>query len=105
MQTGTVGQLSALDTSQVKNLGIGSILIVALVGLVLAYLVTRVVAKIIVIAVVIVVCFVGYHERSKVIDAIDKQAKNCDVTFFGIHVKPSNPTVKQACAAAAKHGS
>lgn len=93
------GSISALDTSQVKNLGLGSIFVVALIGLVLAYLVTKVVAKIIVIALVIVFCLVAYNERSNVISALDTHAKNCDVTFFGIHVQPSNPTVKAACAA------
>jgi hypothetical protein len=96
------GHLNALDTSQVRNLGLGSIAVVVLVGLLIAYFVTRVVTKIIVLAIVVVLGLGLYQQRARVLAAIDKTAKNCNVTFFGVHVQPSDPTIKQACAEVAK---
>ena len=99
---GASGHLSALDTSQVKNLGLGAIAAVLLIGLLIAYFVTKVVTKIIVLAIVVVLGVGLYQQRARVLDAIDKSAKNCDVTFFGVHVQPSDATIKKACAEVAK---
>lgn len=102
MNAASVSRISALDTSQVKNLGLGAIVVVVVVGLLLAYFVTRIVTKLIVLVVVVVIGFALYSQRSQVLDAIDKQAKKCDVTFFGVHVQPSDAAIKQACAEVAK---
>ncbi|MDQ1733169.1 MAG: hypothetical protein QOK10_3328 [Pseudonocardiales bacterium] len=100
---GSPARLSALDTSQVKGLGLGAIIVILLIGLALAYFVTKIVTKIIVLAIVVVLAFGLYNQRAKVLDALDKQAKQCDVTFFGVHVQPSDPNIKKACATVAKH--
>ena len=100
--TAVSGHLVALDTSQVKNLGLGAIVVVLLVGLLIAYFVTRVIIKVIVLAIVVVLGLGLYQQRARVVTAIDKTAKNCDVTFFGVHVQPSDPSIKKACAEVAK---
>ncbi|MDQ1749612.1 MAG: hypothetical protein QOE71_668 [Pseudonocardiales bacterium] len=92
----------ALDTSQVKSLGLGAIIVIVLVGLAIAYFVTKVVTKIITIVLVVILGFALYNQRQKVLDAIDQTAKKCDVTFFGIHVQPSDANIKKACAEVAK---
>ena len=97
---GTV--LRTLDTSQVKSLGILSIVAVVLVGLVIARLVTKIVTRVIVLALVVVLGVALYQQRAKVLAAADNAVRRCDATFFGIHVQPSDPTVKKACAAVAK---
>jgi hypothetical protein len=94
--------LAALQTSQVRNLSLVGIAAVVVIGLVLAYAVTRIVSRIIVLAVVVVLAFALYSQRAKVIAAADKAATRCEATFFGIHVQPSDPTVKRACAEVAK---
>jgi hypothetical protein len=97
--------VAALDTSQVKSLGLGAIIVIVLVGLAIAYFVTKVVTKIITIVLVVILGFALYNQRQKVLDAIDRTAKKCDVTFFGIHVQPSDANIKKACAEVAKqHG-
>jgi uncharacterized membrane protein len=89
--------VSALDTSQVKTIGIGAIVAVVVIGLIISYLVTRIVAKIVTLVIVVVLAGVLYTQRAQVVDKLDKTAKNCNVTFFGVHVQASNDKVKQAC--------
>ncbi len=96
--------VSALDTSQVKTLGLGAVVAVIVVGLVISYLVTKIVTRIIVIALVVVLGFAVYNQRSRVLDGLDKSAKKCDVTFFGVHVQPSDPQIKKACLQLSKTG-
>jgi hypothetical protein len=96
------GRISGLDTSQVKTLGIGAIAVVVIVGLIAAYLVTKIVTKIIVLAVMVVLGLALYNQRSKVLDALDKSAMNCNVSFFNVHVQPTDATIKKACEQLAK---
>ncbi|MCW2522730.1 MAG: hypothetical protein JWO63_1065 [Frankiales bacterium] len=98
-------QVSALDTSQVKSISIGAIVAVVVIGLLISFVVTRIVAKIVTLVVVVVLGVVLYSQRANVVDKLDKTAKNCDVTFFGVHVQASNDKVKQACAQVAKQPS
>jgi hypothetical protein len=102
MHATSVSLTSALDTSQVKSLGLGGVGAVVLIGLIIAILVGRIVTKIVVLAIALVLGFALYSQRSQVLDAIDKQAKKCDITFFGVHVQPSDANVKKACAELAK---
>jgi hypothetical protein len=90
--------VSALDTSQVKSISIGAIVVVVVIGLIISFVVSKIVAKLVTLVVVIVLAVVLYTQRANVVDKLDKTAKNCDVTFFGVHVQPSNDKVKQACA-------
>jgi hypothetical protein len=50
----------------------------------------------------VILGFALYNQRQKVLDAIDQTAKKCNVTFFGIHVQPSDANIKKACAEVAK---
>jgi hypothetical protein len=102
MSARTTTVVTALDTSQVKNLSIVAIAAVVLIGLLIARLVTKVVTRIIVLVVVVVLGFALYNQRAKVVDAADEAAKKCEATFFGIHVQPSDENIKKACAEAAK---
>jgi uncharacterized membrane protein YfcA len=95
-------QVSALDTSQVKTIGIGAIVVIVVLGLIISYLVTKIVTKLLTLVVVVVLGVVLYTQRQNVVDKLDKTAKNCNVTFFGVHVDPSNSSVKQACAQISK---
>ncbi|MGX7681917.1 hypothetical protein ACSMXN_23790 [Jatrophihabitans sp. DSM 45814] len=92
----------ALDSSQVKTVGLGAIIVIVLIGLIISFVVTRIITKIITIAIMVALVFVLYNQRQKVIDAIDNSAKKCDATFFGVHVQPSDENIKKACAAVAK---
>ena len=35
--------------------------------------------------------------RQTVLDRADKQVKSCDLSFFGVHVTPSNSSLKSEC--------
>jgi F0F1-type ATP synthase assembly protein I len=95
-------RVSALDTSQVKNLSVVGIVAVVVVGLLIAWLVNKVVIRVIVIVLTLVLGFALYNQRAKVVDEAGKIAKRCDATFFGVHVQPSDPTIKRACELAGK---
>jgi F0F1-type ATP synthase assembly protein I len=95
-------RVSALDTSQVKNLSVVAIVAVVVVGLLIAWLVSKVVTRVIVLALTLVLGFAFYNQRAKVVDEANKIAKRCDATFFGIHVQPSDPNIKKACELAGK---
>lgn len=84
----------ALDTDQAKLLGIGIIVAVLVVGFVVGAIITALVGRVIVAAVVIALAIWAYSERAEIKDSVN----DCDVTFFGIHLTPSDPDVEQACA-------
>ena len=95
-------RVSALDTSQVKNLSVVAIVAVVVVGLLIAWFVSKVVTRVIVLALTLVLGFAFYNQRAKVVDEANKIAKRCDATFFGIHVQPTDPNIKKACELAGK---
>jgi hypothetical protein len=101
MTSASAATVSALDSSQVKNLGLAAIVAVLVIGVLISWLVTKIVTRLIVVVVAVVLAFALYNQRSRVITAIDQTAKKCDVTFFGIHVTPSDENIKRACAAVA----
>jgi uncharacterized membrane protein YfcA len=93
---------TALDSSQVKNLGLGAIVVIILLGLLLARLVTKIITRLVVLLVALVLAVVIYQQRDRVASAISDRAKRCDATFFGVHVQPDDPVVRKACQQASK---
>ncbi|MCW2542159.1 MAG: hypothetical protein JWN95_3884 [Frankiales bacterium] len=89
--------LTALDTSQVKSLGIVAIVVIVLIGLLIARLVTKIITRIIVLVVMVLLAGGLYQQRDRVTAAADDAKKSCDITFFGVHVTPSNPDIKKEC--------
>jgi len=85
--------ISALDTNSAQNLGVATIVAVIVIGLLLAVFITKLVVRAIVVVVMIVLALVAWQQRSQ----IESAAKKCNATFFGIHVEPHNPTLKQQC--------
>jgi hypothetical protein len=94
--------MSALDSSQVQNVGLGAIVVIVLLGLLLIRLVTKMITRVIVLLVVVALAVVIYQQRDRVSSAISDRAKRCDATFFGVHVQPHDPTVLKACQRAGK---
>jgi uncharacterized membrane protein len=89
--------VSSLETTQAKNVGIVAIVVIVLIGLLIARFVTKVIVRVIVLIVAVALAFVVYNQRSQVEDAASNAAKKCDVTFFGVHVTPSDPDIKRQC--------
>jgi hypothetical protein len=89
--------VSSLEASQVKNLGIVAIVVVVLLGLLIARLVSKLIIRVVVLVVAVALAVVVYNQRSSVEDAATNARKQCDISFFGIHVTPSDPTIKAKC--------
>ena len=85
--------LSALDTNQAQNVGVATIVVVIVVGLLLAVFITKLVVRAIIVVVMVVLALLAYQQR----DQLKSAAKKCDATFFGIHVQPHDPKIKQQC--------
>lgn len=84
----------ALDTDQAKVLGIGIIVAVLLIGFIISAVLTAIVGRIIVILVMVALAAVVYTQRAQIRESVN----DCDVSFFGVHLTPSDPDVRQACA-------
>jgi hypothetical protein len=89
--------IDALDSSQVRNVGLGAIVVIVLLGLLLARLVTKMITRVIVLLVAVVLAVVIYQQRDRVATAVADTGKRCEATFFGVHVQPDDPTVRKAC--------
>jgi Na+/proline symporter len=83
----------ALDTDQAKTIGILVIIGLVVVGAILSMIITAIIARLIMIVVVLVLVTFVWTQRS----AIQSAAKRCDASFFGVHLTPSNPAIKQRC--------
>jgi hypothetical protein len=92
----------ALQSNQVAGVSLGGIAVIAAIGLVIAFLVTRIVLRVVVLVIAAALALGVYHQRSTVLHDLDQHVKNCDATFLGIHVEASNATVRKACADLAK---
>lgn len=88
-----------MTVAQASGLGLGAIVAVALIGLLIAVLVSRLVVRVIVAVVVVALAVVIWMQRTAVIDAAQDAAQRCNATFFGVHLSPSNPSVRHACQA------
>lgn len=87
----------ALTTDQITGVGIGTIAVIAAIGLVIALIVSKILVKVIVALLVVALAVVVWTQRTAVTDAAQDAAQRCDATFFGIHIDPANPQVREAC--------
>ena len=85
--------VEALDTDQAETIGIVVIIAVVLVGGVISAIITAIVARVVVIVIVLLLAAFVWTQRA----SISSAAKNCDASFFGIHLTPSNADVKRYC--------
>jgi hypothetical protein len=89
----------ALDTGQGKDLGIGIVIALLVVGVVISLIIGHIVARVIVLVVAIALALVVWSQRQH----IESAAKNCDASFLGIQLTPSDPTLKKQCQQLTKH--
>jgi hypothetical protein len=85
--------VTALDTTQARNVGLITIVAVIVIGLLLAVLISKLIVRALVILVMLVLALVAYQQRGQ----LETAAKRCDATFFGIHVTPHDPALKKHC--------
>jgi uncharacterized membrane protein len=84
---------TAFSTDQAKTVGIFVIAVIIVAGVLLSFLFTKLVARLILGAIVVGLGIFTWTQRG----SIDADAKKCDASFFGIHVTPSNATLRQHC--------
>jgi hypothetical protein len=83
----------ALTTDQAKNLAIVLVVGVIVLGVLIGWVVGRLLARLVVVVVAAVLLVVLFTQRG----AIQSAARRCEATFFGVHLTPSDPTLKQTC--------
>jgi hypothetical protein len=83
----------ALDTDQAKTLGIGIVVALLVAAVLINLVVAKVITRIIVLVVFVALAAVVWTQRGN----IQSAAKNCDATFLGVHLTPSDPTLKAHC--------
>jgi uncharacterized metal-binding protein len=86
--------VTALDSTQITEIGVGVIIGLVVVGFVLSLIVTAIVGRVIIAFVVVALGILVWQQRT----AIQDHVKKCqlDMTFVGIHVDAPDH-VKQAC--------
>ena len=84
---------TAFSTDQAKAVAIVVIIAVVVAGALVSFIVTKLTGRLIVAAVVVAAGIFVWTQRAD----IESAAKKCDATFLGIHLTPSNKTVKQHC--------
>jgi hypothetical protein len=83
----------AFSTDQAKGVAIAVIVVVAVAGALLSFVVTKITGRLIVAAVVVGLAIFVWTQRAD----IESAARKCDAKFFGIHLTPSNKTIRQHC--------
>lgn len=84
---------TAFSTDQAKAVAIAVILGIVVIGALLSFVVSKLVGRLIVAAVVVGLGIFVWTQRTDIEDA----AKNCDAKFLGIHLTPSNQQLKEHC--------
>ena len=84
----------AMDTDQAKMLSLGIIIAVLLLGFTISAIISAIVGRFVVIVVVVALAAVVWTQRAQIKESVG----DCDVTFFGVQLTPSDLDVRQACA-------
>jgi ABC-type nickel/cobalt efflux system permease component RcnA len=84
---------SAFSTDQAKAVAIVVILVVVVAGALLSFVVTKLVGRLIVAALVVGLGIFVWTQRAD----IESNAKKCNARLFGIHLSPSNQAIRQRC--------
>jgi len=82
-----------MTTDQARIAGLAIIIGVLVIGIVLLLVIRAIVGKIIVAVLAIGLAALVWTQRAE----IKEGASHCEVSFFGIHLTPSNPDVKKLC--------
>lgn len=85
--------VTALDTAQAKNLAVAIIVGLLLVAVILNVIITRLFGRMVILVVALAAAGLVWMQRS----AIENASRKCDVTFFGVHLTPADPSVKRRC--------
>lgn len=82
-----------MTTDQARITGIAIIIGLIVLGLILLLVIRAIVGKIIVAVLAVGLAVLVWSQRAEIKDA----TTDCGVSFFGIHLTPSNPDVRRFC--------
>ena len=89
--------VEALNADNITAIGVGVIVALVVLGAALSFVITAILGRVVIGAVIVVLAIVVWQQRGHVKDSINSRACNLNTTFFGFHVDPP-AAVKQACA-------
>jgi uncharacterized membrane protein (DUF4010 family) len=91
-----MSSVAALNASDITKVGVIVIVALVVVGALLSMVITAIVGRIIILALVIVAGVFVWQQRTHIKDEINTNKCNLQATFFGIHLDAPD-SVKQAC--------
>lgn len=92
----------ALQVSQVRTIGIGTIIALVVIGILLAMIITSLIGRSLILIVVLVLGALVWEQRAVIENHLTKDKCQLSTTFFGIHVKAPSSVV-QACKQRVTH--
>jgi uncharacterized membrane protein (DUF4010 family) len=91
-----MSSVAALNANDITQVGVIVIVALVVVGALLSMVITAIVGRIIILALVIVAGVFVWQQRTHIKDEINTNKCNLQATFFGIHLDAPD-SVKQAC--------
>jgi uncharacterized membrane protein (DUF4010 family) len=91
-----MSSVAALNANDITQVGVIVIVALVVVGALLSMVITAIVGRIIILALVIVAGVFVWQQRTHIKDEINTNKCNLQATFFGIHLD-APASVKQAC--------
>jgi protein-S-isoprenylcysteine O-methyltransferase Ste14 len=93
-----MGTPEALDVQDITKVGVIVIVALLLIGIVLSFVITAVIGRLIIAVVVVVLAVLVWQQRTHVKNQLNAHKCDLKATFFGIHLDvPAK--VHQACKA------
>ncbi len=90
--------VDALNAGDITKVGVAVIIALVVIGALLSLVITALIGRLIILAVVIVAAVFVWQQRGHVQDQINAHKCDLNATFFGIHLDAPD-SVKQACKA------
>ena len=91
-----MSSVEALNANDITKVGVIVIIALVVVGVLLSLLITAVIGRLVILAVVVVAGVFVWQQRTHIKDEINSNKCNLQATFFGIHLDVPD-SVRQAC--------
>lgn len=83
----------ALQSDNITKLAVGATVGVVVLGLLLCLVLTAVISRIVILAIVIVLAAFVWQQRDHIDNRVNKNDCNLSATFFGVHVQAPKDVV------------
>jgi hypothetical protein len=86
--------VAALDAGNITKIGVGIIIALVVIGILLSLIITAIIGRIVIAVIVVLLGVFVWQQRSSIEHKI--HTKNCNLTFFGMHLDPPD-SLKKHC--------